>query len=308
MSLELHVLESTVLSMGCEHSGFARRRALEVAIAAARHGASVTWVSTSATQSPNAQHLKTLRSSGVQISVERGKIGHRNTPPSEHSIPRVSQALEIDSEALRVLFRPDSLELRRAVHVVCDLSHANAIEQCGAVVEAAIQCGLQVSVDVTISSAKILADLLLIKESLSGISWALLRVDDALRLGLKSRRRQDAYSFVMSLFPQQNVTVGIDFDADGFWLQCGQKFVECSNPSRALNGQKNVAETFWGNCLADWMLHPVSILPRLRKTLNQSAAACRLHTMDSVLPPTLLDVHRSLEQVHHFSGDLLNLR
>lgn len=71
------MLESTVLSAGFESAGFARRRALEVAIAAARHGASVTWVSTSATQSQSAQDQSGLLNSGVQISIDGERISRR---------------------------------------------------------------------------------------------------------------------------------------------------------------------------------------------------------------------------------------
>lgn len=114
----------------------------------------------------------------------------------------VSRALEIDSNALRVLFRSESTLLGRAVHVVFYLPQTEAIEQCESVVQEAVQCGLQVSVDIPISSSKVLTDLPHIKRTLSGISWALIRVDEAPRLGLTSRRPNNACSISISLFPQ----------------------------------------------------------------------------------------------------------
>ena len=88
-------------------------------------------------------------------------------------------------------------------------------------------------------------------------------------------------------FTAQGISrVALTFGGDGAWLQVDVKHAEQDGPKVVVVDTVGAGDTFWGNCLADWVLAPQDAATRVQTTLNQAMQAAAINcTRAGCQPP-----------------------
>jgi len=89
--------------------------------------------------------------------------------------------------------------------------------------------------------------------------------------------------------------VALTFGADGAWLSVNGVAVEQKVPVVQVIDTVGAGDTFWGNCLADWVLEPTAADQRVASTLRGAISAAALNcTRAGCQPPTLAQLKEFL--------------
>ena len=80
--------------------------------------------------------------------------------------------------------------------------------------------------------------------------------------------------------------VALTFGGDGAWLQVDGKSAEQDVPKVTVVDTVGAGDTFWGNCLGDWVLQPGNAADRVATTLSQAMQAAAINcTRAGCQPP-----------------------
>lgn len=80
--------------------------------------------------------------------------------------------------------------------------------------------------------------------------------------------------------------VALTFGGDGAWLQVDGKSAEQDVPKVTVVDTVGAGDTFWGNCLGDWVLNPQDAASRVATTLSQAMQAAAINcTRAGCQPP-----------------------
>ena len=80
--------------------------------------------------------------------------------------------------------------------------------------------------------------------------------------------------------------VALTFGGDGAWLQVDGKTAEQDVPVVTVVDTVGAGDTFWGNCLGDWVLQPGNAADRVATTLSQAMQAAAINcTRAGCQPP-----------------------
>ena len=80
--------------------------------------------------------------------------------------------------------------------------------------------------------------------------------------------------------------VALTFGGDGAWLQVDGKSAEQDVPAVTIVDTVGAGDTFWGNCLGDWVLNPQDAATRVQTTLKQAMQAAAINcTRAGCQPP-----------------------
>jgi fructokinase len=80
--------------------------------------------------------------------------------------------------------------------------------------------------------------------------------------------------------------VALTFGGDGAWLQVDGKSAEQDVPKVTVVDTVGAGDTFWGNCLGDWVLNPQDAGSRVQITLKQAMQAAAINcTRAGCQPP-----------------------
>ena len=80
--------------------------------------------------------------------------------------------------------------------------------------------------------------------------------------------------------------VALTFGGDGAWLQVDGKSAEQDVPKVTVVDTVGAGDTFWGNCLGDWVLNPENAAARVQTTLSQAMQAAAINcTRAGCQPP-----------------------
>ena len=80
--------------------------------------------------------------------------------------------------------------------------------------------------------------------------------------------------------------VALTFGGDGAWLQVDGKSAEQDVPKVTVVDTVGAGDTFWGNCLGDWVLNPQDAASRVQTTLSQAMQAAAINcTRAGCQPP-----------------------
>jgi fructokinase len=80
--------------------------------------------------------------------------------------------------------------------------------------------------------------------------------------------------------------VALTFGGEGAWLQVDGKSAEQAVPAVTVVDTVGAGDTFWGNCLGDWVLNPQAAASRVQTTLSQAMQAAAINcTRAGCQPP-----------------------
>ena len=85
--------------------------------------------------------------------------------------------------------------------------------------------------------------------------------------------------------------VALTFGGDGAWLQVDGKSAEQAVPTVTVVDTVGAGDTFWGNCLGDWVLQPGNAADRVATTLSQAIKAAAINCARAgCQPPNYLEL------------------
>ena len=85
--------------------------------------------------------------------------------------------------------------------------------------------------------------------------------------------------------------VALTFGGDGAWLQVDGQCAEQDVPQVTVVDTVGAGDTFWGNCLGDWVLQPNNAASRVQTTLHQAMQAAAINcTRAGCQPPKYFEL------------------
>jgi fructokinase len=162
-------------------------------------------------------------------------------------------------------------------------------EKVFAILIAAKKMGWTISVDVNLRP-KLAANLLQYVEAVKTIvplaDWLKASDEDLELLGFASPKRSQGYEITKHFIAQGISRVALTFGGDGAWLQVDDKSAEQDVPKVSVIDTVGAGDTFWGNCLGDWVLNPDDAASRVQITLSQAMQAAAINcTRAGCQPP-----------------------
>jgi fructokinase len=122
--------------------------------------------------------------------------------------------------------------------------------------------------------------------------WLKASDEDLLLLGFAAPagatlpQRSQGYEIAKHFTAQGISRVALTFGGDGAWLQVDGKFAEQDVPKVTVLDTVGAGDTFWGNCLGDWVLNPQDAASRVQTTLSQAMQAAAINcTRAGCQPP-----------------------
>ena len=167
-----------------------------------------------------------------------------------------------------------------------------------AILKGAKGLGWTISVDVNLRP-KLAADLgayvAAVKTAAALADWLKASDEDLELLGFDSPSRANASHIARHFAAQGATRVALTFGAAGAWLQVDGAQAEQNVPAITLADTVGAGDTFWGNCLADWVLQPKDSASRVDSTLQQAMLAAAINcSRAGCQPPTFAELQASL--------------
>jgi fructokinase len=172
-------------------------------------------------------------------------------------------------------------------------------EKVFAILKAAKKMGWIISVDVNLRpklAANLTQYIAAVKSIAPLADWLKASDEDLALLGFAApggetlpQRSQSAE--IAKHFTAQGINrVALTFGGDGAWLQVDGKHAEQDVPKVTVVDTVGAGDTFWGNCLGDWVLGsgtgPQDAASRVQTTLNQAMQAAAINcTRAGCQPP-----------------------
>ena len=164
-----------------------------------------------------------------------------------------------------------------------------------AILKGAKKMGWTISIDVNLRP-KLAADLAqyvdAVQAAVPFADWLKASDEDLALLGFAApagaalpQRSQGAE--IASYFTKLGASrVALTFGGDGAWLQVDGKSAEQDVPKVTVVDTVGAGDTFWGNCLGDWVLNPQDPANRVQTTLSQAMKAAAINcTRAGCQPP-----------------------
>jgi fructokinase len=171
-------------------------------------------------------------------------------------------------------------------------------EKVFAILKAAKKMGWTISVDVNLRP-KLAANLAQYVEAVKSIApltdWLKASDEDLELLGFAAPTRSQGAEIAKHFTAQGISRVALTFGGDGAWLQVDGKSAEQDVPKVTVVDTVGAGDTFWGNCLGDWVLGsgtgPQDAASRVQTTLNQAMQAAAINcTRAGCQPPKYSDL------------------
>jgi fructokinase len=157
--------------------------------------------------------------------------------------------------------------------------------------------GWTISVDINLRP-KLAADLgqyvWAVKEVAALADWLKASDEDLEIIGFTAPSRTSAPEIARSFSAQGASRIALTFGGEGAWLQVDGVCAEQDVPTITVVDTVGAGDTFWGNCLGDWVLQPVGAAARVASTLQQAMLAAAINcTRAGCQPPTWTEVQRA---------------
>ncbi len=271
-----------------------------MARAAALHGASVGYLNPLSTDKFGAQMREQLIRDGVQpllpasrlptslavVQVTNGQPSYgfyrEGVADRDYTVDHVLAALSAHQGAPGVLHTGSLL--------LVPPEHEKAI----AVLRGAKALGWTISVDVNLRP-KLAADLAhyvqAVKEVAALADWLKASDEDLDLLGFASPSRATAPQIAQHFCAEGASRIALTFGSDGAWLQVDGAHAQQDVPTVTVVDTVGAGDTFWGNCLGDWVLQTDGTAERVAATLRQAMLAAAINcTRAGCQPPTHAEV------------------
>jgi fructokinase len=116
--------------------------------------------------------------------------------------------------------------------------------------------------------------------------WLKASDEDLELLGFATPKRSQGTEIAKHFTNQGISRVALTFGGDGAWLQVDDKSAEQDVPQVTVVDTVGAGDTFWGNCLGDWVLNPQDAASRVQTTLKQAMQAAAINcTRAGCQPP-----------------------
>ena len=163
-----------------------------------------------------------------------------------------------------------------------------------AVLRGAKALGWTISVDVNLRP-KLAADLAryvqAVKEVAALADWLKASDEDLELLGFEAPSRANAPQIAQHFSDQGASRIALTFGGGGAWLQVDGASAQQDVPSVTVVDTVGAGDTFWGNCLGDWVLQPNGAGDRVATTLRHAMLAAAINcTRAGCQPPTHAEV------------------
>ena len=163
-----------------------------------------------------------------------------------------------------------------------------------AVLQGAKAMGWTISVDVNLRP-KLAADLAQYVAAVKAVAaladWLKASDEDLELLGFAAPSRANAAQIASYLRAQGTRRIALTFGGDGAWLEVDGAQAEQNVPTITLADTVGAGDTFWGNCLGDWVLEPQGAAERVATTLREAMLAAAINcTRAGCQPPTYAEV------------------
>ena len=162
-------------------------------------------------------------------------------------------------------------------------------EKVFAILKAAKKMGWIISLDVNLRPklATNLAQYVAAVKSIAPLAdWLKASDEDLELLGFPDPSKAKAPEIAKHFTAQGSSRVALTFGGDGAWLQVDGKSAEQDVPKVTVVDTVGAGDTFWGNCLGDWVLNPQDPANRVQTTLSQAMKAAAINcTRAGCQPP-----------------------
>ena len=157
--------------------------------------------------------------------------------------------------------------------------------------------GWTISVDINLRP-KLAADLTAYVQAVKQVAaladWLKASDEDLEIIGFTAPSRASAPEIARSFSAQGASRIALTFGAEGAWLQVDGESAEQDVPRITVVDTVGAGDTFWGNCLGDWVFEPSSAAARVATTLQQAMLAAAINcTRAGCQPPTFSEVQRA---------------
>jgi fructokinase len=157
--------------------------------------------------------------------------------------------------------------------------------------------GWTISVDINLRP-KLAADLgayvLAVKAVAALADWLKASDEDLEIIGFAAPSRAAATEIARRFSAQGATRIALTFGGEGAWLQVDDAYAEQDVPPITVLDTVGAGDTFWGNCLGDWVLQPEGAAARVATTLQQAMLAAAINcTRAGCQPPTWTEVQRA---------------
>ena len=171
------------------------------------------------------------------------------------------------------------------------------------IVEKAKALGWTISVDVNLRP-RLASDLNHYLDAVRAVAahadWLKASDEDLELLGFKDVRLNNAQHLAQHWMQQGASRVALTFGAQGAYLQVGEASASGTAPKVTVIDTVGAGDTFWGNCLADWVLHhslsnPSVAQERVALTLQRAMQAAAINcTRKGCQPPDAGELAQAL--------------
>lgn len=167
-----------------------------------------------------------------------------------------------------------------------------------AILRSAKALGWTISVDVNLRP-KLAADLAAYVEAVKQVAqladWIKASDEDLELLGVHAPSRAKGAK-IAALFREQGATrIALTFGGDGAWLEVNGSCADADVPETAVVDTVGAGDTFWGNCLADWVLN-ADARARVAQTLKEAMQAAAINcSRAGCQPPTYAETQDRLK-------------
>lgn len=172
-----------------------------------------------------------------------------------------------------------------------------------AVIQAAKALGWTISVDINLRpkvATDLQAYLQAVRDVAAHADWLKASDEDMELLGLGNVSFANAPALAAHWAAQGCSRIALTFGAQGAYLQVGQAHAQAAAPKVEVVDTVGAGDTFWGNCLSDWVLHDTLAQPevaaqRTALTLRRALWAAAMNCQRSgCQPPTSVELEAVL--------------
>ena len=154
--------------------------------------------------------------------------------------------------------------------------------------------GWTVSVDVNLRP-KLAANLDAYVEAVKAVAaladWLKASDEDLALLGFSAPSRANAPHIASHFRAQGAIRIALTFGGEGAWLDVEGESAEQDVPAVTVTDTVGAGDTFWGNCLGDWVLQDAGAPERVASTLRQAMRAAALNcSRPGCQPPSWAEV------------------
>lgn len=162
------------------------------------------------------------------------------------------------------------------------------------IIQGAKAMGWTISLDVNLRpqlAANLSQYVAAIKEATAWADWVKASDEDLELLGFEAPSPAKA-SQISSYFKKQGSSrIALTFGGEGAWLEVDGVQIAHDVPQITVMDTVGAGDTFWGNCLGDWVLQPQRAADRVASTLREAMLAAAINcTRAGCQPPRYAEV------------------